>query len=48
MLFGTGISYVVVGAISGILSAIFGAFCGWVLFPTLVTMNVDKVMCGYV
>lgn len=37
------ISCFTVVAFGGILSAIFGAFCGWVLFPALVAFNVNKV-----
>lgn len=31
------------GALGGLLSAIFGAICGWLLFPALIAINVEKV-----
>lgn len=43
MLFCKGIPFVAIGAMSGILCALFGALCGWVLFPVLVKWNIDKV-----
>lgn len=36
-------SFIALLAIGGALSAIFGAICGWILFPLLVGMNVKKV-----
>lgn len=38
-----GISKISLGAIGGAFSAVLGAFCGWILFPALVALNVDKV-----
>lgn len=33
----------VIGAIGGAFSAILGACCGWIIFPALVALNVNKV-----
>ncbi|XP_055324872.1 sensory neuron membrane protein 2 [Sitodiplosis mosellana] len=37
-----GVSKLGLGAICGIVSAILGAFFGWVLFPALVAIEIDK------
>lgn len=38
-----GISKVGLGVVCGVVSAILGAFFGWILIPALVALNVDKV-----
>lgn len=38
-----GVSKVSVAAVVGFGAAILGAFLGWVLFPTLIAINIDKV-----
>lgn len=35
--------FIIVGALGGILTAIFGALCGWVIFPALIKLNIEKV-----
>ncbi|XP_031619587.1 sensory neuron membrane protein 2 [Contarinia nasturtii] len=37
-----GHSKIGIAAVCGFISAVLGAFFGWILFPTLVTLNVDK------
>lgn len=43
MLLYKGVPFDAIGALSGISGALFGAFCGWWLFPVLVNFNIDKV-----
>lgn len=44
-----GVSLVNLVAVAGFGAAIFGAFLGWILFPILVSFNVDKVhICLYI
>lgn len=38
-----GVSKFGLAALGGIISAILGAFFGWILFPALIALNVDKV-----
>lgn len=43
-----GVSKVGLAAIGGLFTAIFGAFFGWVLFPFMVNLNVNKVNGFYI
>lgn len=43
IMFLKGVSKVSLGAIGGLLSAVTGAFLGWILFPFMVNLNVNKV-----
>lgn len=43
LIFGRRISKISLGAIGGAVLAAFGAFCGWILFPAIVALNVNKV-----
>ena len=38
-----GVSKVSLAAVAGFGAAMFGAFLGWILFPVLVSLNIDKV-----
>lgn len=38
-----GVSKIGLAAVGGIISAGLGAFFGWLLFPALIAINVDKV-----
>lgn len=38
-----GLSILSWGVLGGLISAAFGAFCGWLLFPALIAINVEQV-----